>query len=229
MSRSIDPIFFDTSYYVAPDGDAGQDVFVVLRDAIRKSARRRFVARRDCPAGTRGRHHSLGKGLVCHTLHEPSDLWDAGPLFADIADIKPEADMVALATQLIDRQNGKFQPEDTQDRYEAKLRDVIDAKLKGEGITPEEPSEPDRGNVIDLMAALEGQPRARKPRRGSAAKAPAAKKSRPASERDDGGVFTQPCRGSVVPWAGNQGDHGYGGIADLKSLFWRPMAWSRSN
>jgi DNA end-binding protein Ku len=63
--------------------------------------------------------------------------------------------MVQLATQLIERQNGKFQPDDTQDRYEARLQDVIEAKLKGEGITPEKPSEPDRGNVIDLMAALE--------------------------------------------------------------------------
>jgi DNA end-binding protein Ku len=62
--------------------------------------------------------------------------------------------MVTLATQLIDRQNGKFRPDDTEDRYEAKLREMIEAKLKGEGITPEQPSEPDRGNVIDLMAAL---------------------------------------------------------------------------
>jgi non-homologous end joining protein Ku len=30
----------------------------------------------------------------------------------------------------------------------------IDAKLKGEGIAPEQQSEPDQGNVIDLMAAL---------------------------------------------------------------------------
>ena len=29
--------------------------------------------------------------------------------------------MVALATQLIERQNGKFQPDDTEDRYEAKI------------------------------------------------------------------------------------------------------------
>ncbi len=62
--------------------------------------------------------------------------------------------MVALARQLIDRQQGKFRPEDTEDRYEAKLRDVIAAKLKGEGITMDEPDEPDRGNVVDLMAAL---------------------------------------------------------------------------
>lgn len=151
---SIDPIFFDTSYYVAPDGDAGQDVFVVLRDAIRKSRTaalsRVVIARRERAVAI----IPSGKGLVCHTLYEPNDLWAADPLYEDIEDVKPEADMVALATQLIDRQNGSFQPDDTKDRYEAKLREVIDAKLRGEGITPEQPAEPDRGNVIDLMAAL---------------------------------------------------------------------------
>ena len=33
----IHPIYFDTSYYMVPDGDAGQDVYVVLRDAIAAS------------------------------------------------------------------------------------------------------------------------------------------------------------------------------------------------
>ena len=153
-AKSIDPIYFDTSYYVAPDGDAGQDVFVVLREAICKSRAaalsRVVIARRERAVAI----IPSGNGLVCHTLHEPNDLWAAGPLYEDITNVKPEADMVALATQLIERQNGQFQPEDTEDRYEAKLREVIDAKLKGEGITPDEPSEPDRSNVIDLMAAL---------------------------------------------------------------------------
>jgi DNA end-binding protein Ku len=145
---SIDPIFFDTSYFVAPDGDAGQDVFVVLREAIRKTATaalsRIVIAGRERAVAI----SASGKGLDCHTLHEPNDLWDAAPLFADVADVKPEA------TQLIERQNGKFHPDDTRDRYEAKLREVIEAKLKGEGITPEQPPEPDRSNVVDLMAAL---------------------------------------------------------------------------
>lgn len=151
---SIDPIFFDTSYYVAPDGDAGKDVFVVLRDAIRKSRTaalsRVVIARRERAVAI----IPSGSGLVCHTLHEPGDLWNAEPLFEDIDDGKPDADMVALATQLIKRQNGTFEPDDTKDRYEEKLREVIEAKLKGEGITPEEPVEPERSNVIDLMAAL---------------------------------------------------------------------------
>jgi DNA end-binding protein Ku len=151
---SIDPIYFDTSYYIAPDGDAGQDVFVVLRDAIRRS---RVAALSRIVIAQRERAVVIipsGKGMVCHTLHDPRDLWDSAPLWQDIDDAAPEADMITLATQLIDRQSGRFKPDDTTDRYEAKLREVIDAKLKGEGIDTEPQEEPDRGNVVDLMAAL---------------------------------------------------------------------------
>ena len=62
--------------------------------------------------------------------------------------------MVKLATQLIERQETRFEPADLEDRYEARLRAVIDAKLKGEGIAPEEPATARPDNVIDLMAAL---------------------------------------------------------------------------
>ena len=154
MWRRSTQIFLDTFYYVAPDGDAGQDVFVVLRDAIRKARTaalsRVVIARRERAVAI----IPSGKGLVCHTLHEPADLWDAGAVFAAVEDTKPGSDMVALVTQLIERQNGTFHPDDTHDRYEAKMREVIEAKLKGEGIEPEETAEPERGNVIDLMAAL---------------------------------------------------------------------------
>lgn len=62
--------------------------------------------------------------------------------------------MVKLATQLVDRQTSRFDPEDMTDRYEARLRELIDAKLKGEGLSREPEPEEDRGNVVDLMAAL---------------------------------------------------------------------------
>jgi DNA end-binding protein Ku len=151
---SIEPIFFDTSYYLAPDGDAGRDVFVVLRDAIRQSRAaalsRVVIARRE---------HAVaiipsGDGMVCHTLLQPSEISSPKALYEDITDIRSDPPMLELATQLIDRQQGKFQPSDAEDRYEARLRDVIEAKLKGEGIAPEEPAAPDRSNVVDLMAAL---------------------------------------------------------------------------
>ena len=153
-ANSIDPIYFDASYYLAPDGDAGEDVYVVLRDAIANTGKialsRVVIARREHPIAIM----PMGKGLVAHTLHEERDLNDYAGLFDHLPSAKPDPDMIQLATQLIDRQTGKYDPADIEDRYETRLRAVIDAKLKGEGIEPEDAAEPDRSNVVDLMAAL---------------------------------------------------------------------------
>ena len=150
----IDPIYYDSSYFVAPDGEAGQDVYVVLREAIAKTGRvalsRVVIARRERTIAIM----PMQDGMVVHTLHEERDLNNPKALFDELPDVKPDPEMVKLATQLIDRQTGRYDPADTEDRYEARLRAVIEAKLKGEGITPESDEEPDRGNVIDLMAAL---------------------------------------------------------------------------
>ena len=171
---AIDPIYFDASYYVGPDGDAGVDVFVVLRDAIAATGKmalsRVVIARRERPVALM----PMGKGLVIHTLHDERDLNDHEGLFEALPDGKPDPDMVELATQLIARQAGRYDPADVEDRYEARLRAVIEAKLQGEGITAEAEEEPDRGNVIDLMAALKkslGQGGAAKPAAKSATKA----------------------------------------------------------
>jgi DNA end-binding protein Ku len=153
-TAKIDPIYFDTSYYVAPDGDAGLDVFVVLRDAIANMGKmalaRVVIARRERAIGLL----PMGKGLVAHTLHEARDLNDPTALFNGLPGGKTDPEMIKLAKQLIERQAGTYDPADAEDRYEARLRAVIDAKLKGEGVSPADEGEPDRGNVIDLMAAL---------------------------------------------------------------------------
>ena len=179
---SIDPIYFDASYYMAPDGAGGDDVYVVLRDAIASTGKvalsRVVIARREHPIAIM----PMGKGLVVHTLHEERDLNDFSDLFDHLPTAKPDPDMVQLATQLIERQAGRYDPADVEDRYETRLRAVIDAKLKGEGVEPEDDEEPDRSNVVDLMAALrkslgqDDEPASKK-------KAPAAKpasKSKPA-------------------------------------------------
>jgi DNA end-binding protein Ku len=63
--------------------------------------------------------------------------------------------MVQLATQLVQRQTGQYDSADLEDRYETRLRQMIDAKLKGEGIDLEaDVPEIGSSNVIDLMAAL---------------------------------------------------------------------------
>ena len=131
----------------------GGTFYVVLRDAIAKTGRvalsRVVIARRERAVAVM----PMGRGLVVHTLHEAKDIYDPKALFDVIPAIKPEDDMLALATQLIDRQTGKFDVADMEDRYEARLREVIAAKLKGKGVKPVAALKDD-GKVVDLMAAL---------------------------------------------------------------------------
>ncbi len=178
---AIDPVYYDAGYYMLPDGEAGQDVYAVLREAIGKSRKvalsRLVIARRERAVAIM----PLGRGLVVHTLNDPKELHDPAEAFAELDTPKPDAAMVKLATQLVDRQTGRFDPGDMTDRYEAKLREVIEAKLRGE----EEPApaeEPERDNVIDLMAALKrslGEEPGRKP---AAKKAPRKAAPKPAAK-----------------------------------------------
>ena len=153
-AASLDPIYFDASYYLGPDGEAGEDVFAVLRDAIAASGTVALthvvIARRERVVAIM----PMAEGLVAHTLHEERDLNSAGGVFDRVAKMKSDPEMVQLARQLIDRQTGVYDPRDVEDHYETRLRALIDAKLKGEGVAAEDETEPDRGNVIDLMAAL---------------------------------------------------------------------------
>jgi DNA end-binding protein Ku len=93
-------------------------------------------------------------GLVAHTLDEQRDINDARAIFDDATEMKIDPEMVQLAKQLIDRQTTTYDPSDLEDHYETRLRVMIDAKLKGQGVDLAEPAESDRSNVIDLMAAL---------------------------------------------------------------------------
>ena len=177
---SIDPIYYDASYYLAPDGKAGKDVYAVLRDAVANTGKmalaRVVISRRERAVGI----VPMGNGLVAHTLHEERDLNKAADVFDDIPAGKSDPEMVKLATQLIERQTGEYDPADVEDRYEARLRELIDAKLKGEGIQPLDEEEPDRGNVIDLMTALRqslGQDKGPEKKSAEPKKAPAPKKS----------------------------------------------------
>jgi DNA end-binding protein Ku len=169
--NSIDPIYYANSYYLAPDGDAGRDVYAVLHQAIAETGR---VALARVVIGQRERTiaiRAMDSGLVTHTLDEQRDINDARSIFGDSAEARTDPEMVQLARQLIDRQTTKYDPSDIEDRYETRLRAMIDAKLKGECIDLSEPEEPERSNVIDLMAALKkslGQ--------AAEAKPPAAKK-----------------------------------------------------
>jgi DNA end-binding protein Ku len=151
---SIDPVYYDAAYHLAPDGDAGRDVYAVLREAIAKTGKvalsRVVISQRERTVALR----PADGGLMAHTLYEDRDLNSGQELYEGMDRIKIDPEMVQLATQLVQRQSGKYDASDLEDRYETRLRALIDAKLKGEGLdAPEEPQIA-TSNVVDLMAAL---------------------------------------------------------------------------
>jgi DNA end-binding protein Ku len=153
-TTSIDPVFFDASYFMAPDGRAGEEVYAVLQQAIAKigmtALSRVVIQQRERTIAIR----PYGTGLMAHTLYEERDVNSSADLFRDTGHLKLDTQMIDLATMLIKRQSGKYDPSDLEDRYETRLRAMLDAKIAGH--TPAEvPSRPvDDTNVIDLMAAL---------------------------------------------------------------------------
>lgn len=150
----IDPIYYESSYYLAPDGKAGEDVYAVLREAIIQSGKvalsRVVISQRERTVALR----PMESGLMAHTLYEQRDINNAADIFDDLSSIKIEPEMISLATQLIQRQSRNYDPADLEDRYETKLRELVDTKTAGGHLVEphEVPSSP--SNIINLVAAL---------------------------------------------------------------------------
>ena len=153
-ASSIDPIYFDASYYLAPDGKGAEDVYAVLREAVQKTGKvaltRVVIAQRERTVAIR----PFGRGLVAQTLNEERDLNEAGELFDRLDGVTLDPEMVTLAVQLVDRQTATYDPADLEDQYETRLRAMLDAKVQGEEAVSPTPATYNSGNVVDLRAAL---------------------------------------------------------------------------
>lgn len=148
----VDELYLDRPYYLAPDGKVAQETFRVIHQAMQDKGK---VAISRLVIGGRERLMILyprDKGFVVTTLRTDAEVRDASLYFGDIAEGPVDADMLALASQLIDQKAGSFDPATFHDHYEDALREMVEAKLKGEA--PVIAKAPERGKVINLMDAL---------------------------------------------------------------------------
>jgi len=175
----IDVLYFEKPYFVVPADDLAEEAYVVLRDAL-KSARKVGVGQ----ISVRGREHLValkpcGKGMVLEVLRYADEVQKAQGFFAGIPADKPAAEMLDLATSLIEQKSGSFDASKFHDRYEDALKRLIEKKSKAKGKLVLEDTEaptPRGGNVIDLMAAL-------KKSLGSGGASPEPAEAKPARKR----------------------------------------------
>jgi len=155
----IPPLYFDKPYYIVPSDDLAQDAYRVVRDALRGSEKVGLGQ-----LTMRGKEHlcavkPCGDGLLMETLFYEDEIKEADPLFSTIEDDEAEDDLLAVATQLIERKTGAFDAGAFKDHYDIALRDLIERKRKNaktpratSGDGSDRPG--DSTNVVDLMAAL---------------------------------------------------------------------------
>lgn len=155
--HEIDVFYFEKPYYVIPADDLANEAFIVLREALRKAGKvglgQLSVRGREMLASLK----PCGKGLVLETLRYADEVRQAQSYFKEIPDQKPDAELLELATTLIERKTAPFEADAFGDRYVEALRRLVEKKAKAKGKKVlEDVEEPGAkgGNVIDLMAAL---------------------------------------------------------------------------
>lgn len=151
----IDPLFFDSGYYLAPDGPTAK-AYALLEKAMedeRKVAIATFVMRtKKYLAAIRPKDGRLLLSTMVYAdeIVEPEQIAEFDML--DQVDL-PDKEL-KMARQLIESLSAPFTPEEFADDYREAVLELIEKKAAGEEIVAA-PSLPSAEKVVDLMAALE--------------------------------------------------------------------------
>jgi DNA end-binding protein Ku len=158
--ESVDPIYFDGTYYLAPD-KGGAKPYSLLATALKQS--------KQCAIGrwtSRGKEHiiivrPIDDGLAMHQLHFKAEVRTIKELGIEAAPVS-EAEL-KLANQLIDQLAAKkFDPNEFADEHRARVEAAIQRKVDGKEVSlTESPVKNSGGNVVDLMEALKASLNAR--------------------------------------------------------------------
>src|SRR5437762_3759210 len=148
---SIDPMYVDRTYYLAPDGGVASDAFAVMRDGMKGKVGIGKLA-------LYGREYLVAvkpheRGIVMYTLHHAAELrgMDAVEELNSVpSKVKPEE--IKLAKQVIETFDGPLNLADYKDEYREGLQEIIDAKIAGREIVATYVEEPPK--VVNLMEAL---------------------------------------------------------------------------
>ena len=150
--EDIDPIYFDSPYYLVPDGSVAEEGYRVIREALMESGKiavgqvvingqERVIAIRP-----------LGTGLLGNSLRYQDEIRQPDDYFRSIAAAGADEDQLAIMEQIIQRRTREFDPGKFKDHYQTALRELIDEKLEGK--LPAKAPERKPAQVINLMEAL---------------------------------------------------------------------------
>jgi DNA end-binding protein Ku len=148
-SDDVDPIYLESSYYVAPD-EGGEKPYALLFQALRES---KYYAL--AKIAMHNREHIIilrpgEKGILSHTMYYADEIRHVEEFRTDTSLVKEKE--LAMAKMLISSLEAEFEPQKYHDTYRDNLQKMIEAKIEGRNVvaTPTAHIAP----VIDIMEAL---------------------------------------------------------------------------
>jgi DNA end-binding protein Ku len=150
----IDPIYFDSPYYVLADEKAAKPykLLVEAMTELNKVAIGRIIVR------SKERLVAIRPvdGMLCiETMRYADEVLPRTDLVPDDTDVELNERERAMARQLVESLAADhFEPEKYHDQYREQVLDLIERKAAGEEIVAEPQVEPP-AKVLDLVAALE--------------------------------------------------------------------------
>lgn len=154
--EDVDPIFYDRTYWLGPNGDEAKRAYGLLLAAMEDRQR--------VGIGTvvmRNKQHltairPLDGALAMSTMRFADEVVDRAEVDG-VPDrrTKPSPKELQLAAQIIDGLAGDWKPEQYRDTYTDQLKELILAKDRGDEVVEETTDAEPSADVLDLMAALE--------------------------------------------------------------------------
>jgi DNA end-binding protein Ku len=151
--ESVDPIYFDRTYFLVPGANPAQRrPYVLLLEAMKQTntaALGRFVrAGRESLCLVRAKDDAL----ALETLFLAEDVYSQAEISEAVGEAEVRDNELELARQVIESLEGAFDPDELRSEYRSNLRALLEAKMQGVEIEAPEPAP--EAPVIDLMEAL---------------------------------------------------------------------------
>jgi DNA end-binding protein Ku len=149
----IDPVFFRSTYYLAPRGKGAERAYALLRQAMRETAKvgvaTLILRDKEYLAAVR----PGDEVLILETMYFADEIREPGEEFDTLEDAAFDGRELEVAKQLVESLTVDWSPEAYHNSYRGRVEDLIERKREGQSVvfTEERPT----SNVIDLTAALE--------------------------------------------------------------------------
>ena len=150
----IDPLFFENSYYLAPDKGAAKP-YALLTRAMEETGQvaiaKAVIRTKQYLCALRPIQNALSMSTLFYSDEVVSrEALEGLPQ----SDIKLNEKELAMAKQLVESLSTKFDPKKYHDEYRERVLELIEQKAKGEEIVLQPVAE-EPAKVVNLMAALE--------------------------------------------------------------------------